>query len=102
MSKCALFDEERLQVPWPFPQAGIPMIPRDFMPGLWKSTVSHALLMYHIRADGIRRTTSTCRGVVSLAYKEGSNSFRPPSVCAATTLLIDDRGISVEGPLHKV
>lgn len=105
VSKCALFEEESLPIKWPFSQAGIPLIPKEFMPSSWSSLVLHTVLVYYTKAEHAENGTQPWdhRGVVALVRKEGSNFARDVYVTAASTITIDDNGISeLEENLHAV
>lgn len=105
VSKCALFEEEYLPTKWPFNQAGIPSIPKEFMPSSWSSLVLHTVLVYYTKPEHTEKGSQLgeYRGVVALVRKEGSNFSRDMSVTAASTITIDGNGISErEEDLHAV
>lgn len=95
VSKSGLYDEEKLPVKWPFTQAGVPSIPRDFMPSSWASLVSHCVLLYRIQQNMAQEGDNNAefRGVVGLVRTPGQYS-RQLQVAAASTLRINDNGIS--------
>lgn len=75
VSKCALFESERLAVAWPFRNAGVPECPRDIMPEAWKRIVSHVLLLYYIEtADDATCDHISRRGVVAMAYGQTNHA----------------------------
>lgn len=96
VSKCALFNEERLSIKWPFPDAGIPKCPLDIMPAVWKSIVAHVVLVYHIKnGSGEQSSTFSQRAVVSMIYRDGPNASRQLIVCAASTMTICEEGVII-------
>lgn len=105
VSKCALFEEELLPTKWPFSQAGSPSIPKEFMPSSWSSLVLHILLVYFTKSEhgDSGSQIEERRGIVALVRKEGSTFSRDMSVSAASTITIDNNGISEsEEDLHVV
>lgn len=103
VSKCSLYDEEALPCLWPFPAAGVPRMPRDFMPALWSSIVSHVLLVYSVKGNAATEESCTRRGVVSLTvtHSEGKGSLRKLTVRVGTTMVYNDKGIFLDGSVHK-
>ncbi|CAN8076850.1 unnamed protein product [Agarophyton chilense] len=101
VSKSCLFDETKLDVSWPFPHAGEPSIPRDFMPDLWKKITTHMVLMYHIEIS--KDTEGDCkRGIIAMKRTEPLRPLiRKAVVTAAAVAVIDDEGIRVES-MHAV
>ncbi|CDF32253.1 unnamed protein product [Chondrus crispus] len=105
-SKSALFEEEALGVKWPFSQAGIPSIPREFMPSSWRSISLHTVLLY-FTADGrsaeAHERIDQRRGIVSLLRNEDNSFIREMTVTAASTIRIDSDGIlENENDIHVV
>lgn len=103
-SKCPLFDAEPLPVKWPFTEAGVPSIPRDFMPSAWSSIVAHTVLVYYTAPESLPGTNGgEIRGIVAISATFGVNSSRQVSVSAASILEINKDGIlSDKKNLHTV
>lgn len=100
VSKCPLYGEQKLAAPWPFPNAGAPLIPKDFMPSLWKSCLSHTLLVYQVQSGEADLVDSGVRALVVLVHKEGSDS--KVSISTGASLLISDEGIVHNNQPHFV
>lgn len=100
VSKCALFEESKLTVSWPFPEAGVPYCPQDIMQPAWKNLVSHVVLLYPIDSDNDDARGQhpvTRRGIVSMVYKKGQHSTsRQLQVNAASVLNISDTDVLCE------
>ncbi|KAI0564485.1 DNA repair protein XRCC2 [Gracilaria domingensis] len=94
-SKSCLFDETKLDVAWPFPQAGVPMIPKEFMPDSWKSLITHMVLMYHIETQSDGRNSSR-RGLIAMRHPESRSAGRRAVVSAAAVASIDNDGVVIE------
>lgn len=100
VSKSCLFDEVKLDIPWPFPRAGVPSMPKDFMPDLWKNLTSHIILMYHIESTSSDYNNGARRGVVAMYYKDPQkNLIRKPVVGSASLATINNDGLFFES-LH--
>lgn len=99
VSKCALFDETKLCVKWPFPKAGVPNCPQDIMQPAWKSIVSHAVLVYCMEtalADSVDELV-TRRAVLFMEYgNPHRGGVQQLHVCAASVMRISDRDVTCE------
>lgn len=91
VSKCDLYGEEWLRVRWPFSEAGVPRIPQEFMPEVWRSVVGFTVLLYFMMQDeeggGNER-----RGVVVLR-REGGEGRGVSVVNAAGVVKIGTEGV---------
>lgn len=95
-SKCAIFDADKLSVvEWPFKSAGIPLIPRDFMPEAWVRLVSHVILLYHIDYSANENDQCCHRGALALYYRQDQvqKNQRKLSVGAASVIRISDTNV---------
>ena len=69
------------------------------MPSMWRSVLSHVLLIYKVDGDA-NAGESTHRAVVSLAQKQVPLNIQRVSVQAAGMFIIDEEGMRPTGDLH--
>lgn len=95
VSKSCLYDEVKLDIPWPFPRAGVPCIPKEFMPDSWKNLTSHIILMYHAESCTVSDYhIGARRGIVAMQYKIPQKSpIRKPVVVSASLATINNDGL---------
>lgn len=115
VTKCALFESEKLTATWPkgasFSPEGLPNIPRDIMPKVWQTVVSHVILLYHVASepgtadmpdsvvsketDGASKETHVVhRGLIAMAFVQANrSSLRQLQVYAASVLQIGGEDI---------
>lgn len=93
VTKTPLFPEERLKTKWPFQNAGVPTIPREFMPDVWTTVTSHRILVY-----GTATERQGERALVVMAKQKGEMQ-----VIAAGVVMIEQKAVTeVEGSLYLV
>lgn len=102
VTKCALYEEEKLLVSWPFPNAGIPSVPGDFMPSAWQSIVTHSLILYRSQETNEDEAESNQRAILVLNHMDGRTRLRQPIVTAATRLTLATNPIFMEGEIFRV
>lgn len=96
VSKCALFESKKLQIPWPFKDAGVPDCPQDFMPDAWRRIVTHVVLLYHIEPrDKTEQEHTSYRGIVVMSNVNAMlRGQRVLHIQAASILNISDDDVS--------
>lgn len=102
VTKCALYEEEKLSVSWPFPNAGIPSAPADFMPSAWLSIVTHSLVLYRSQKENEDEEESNQRAILVLNHMDGHRRLRQPVVTAATSLTLATNPAISEGEIFRV
>lgn len=101
VSKCALYGEVPLHVRWPFSKAGVPRVPQEFMPEVWKSAVSFTVLLYFL-AQSEEGEGGDRRGIV-VVRRGRVDTRREGVVSAAGVLEIGITGVvEVEECVHIV
>lgn len=115
VTKCALFESEKLTATWPkdasFSTMELPGIPRDIMPKAWQTVLSHVILLYHVANEHATKGNdgSVCsqrieggaenndvgqRGIIAMAFVQPNRTGpRRLTAYAASTLRIKDNDV---------
>lgn len=92
VSKCALYGEDLLHVRWPFSEAGVPRVPQEFMPEVWKSAVNFTVLLYFLVQEEDGGDGGNKRGI-TVVRRGGGENRRDGVVSAAGVVEIGMKGV---------
>lgn len=95
VSRCAIFEMEKLNVQWPFKNAGIPSIPKQFMPEVWTKIVTHVILLYDIHDKQLNLLDLTKMGMLCMWYQD-LGKRRQLSVLSASVLQISSADVTCD------